>query len=286
MLGNIKQCHIHFTEREHRKGQRLMEEMGMPKGTRFICLLGRDSRYLNVIKPGIDFSYHNHRNVDINHYQKAAKILADKGYYVIRMGKFVQDLFDVNHSHIIDYANSPFRSDFLDIYLSAHCFFFMSVGTGIESTAQIFRRPVLITNFTLHDFGILPDWKILITKKLFDTKNNKILSFKEMFELYTICANRDVLKILNMTHENSLKYIENTEDEIVDAVCEMEKRLIGDWQYSEEDELLQRKFWKIFPSEEIDSMPQLKLPLFKYGNLENHLRIGAAFLKKNMVLLD
>lgn len=282
LLGNIKKCHISFTLAEEHKGKTLMNELGIPDGARYVCLLGRDPRYLNVIKPGVDNSYHNHRNVNINNFQKAAKMLANKGYYVIRMGKYVQDPFNVDDSRVIDYANTKFRSDFLDIYLSAHCFFFMSVGTGIESVAQVFRKPVLITNFTLSDLGILPDWKIFITKKILDVKTNKILSFREIYQTFSKLGQEKVRK---QAQESGLIYIENTEDEIVEAVEEMERRLAGNWGYTEEDEQRQQQFWQDFPYRDTDYTPKLTLPLFRYGNGSEHIRIGSVFLRKNLELL-
>ena len=56
-------------------------------------------------------------------FQQVAIALAEKGYWVFRMGKAVEDVFNVEHPRVIDYAQSNERSDFLDIWLMANCYF-------------------------------------------------------------------------------------------------------------------------------------------------------------------
>ena len=64
---------------------------------------------------------------------RAAEKLADCGYQLLRMGSAVGKKIDTTHPGIIDYAISGKRTDFLDIYLSANCRFFISSGSGIDS---------------------------------------------------------------------------------------------------------------------------------------------------------
>ena len=61
--------------------------------------------------------------------------------------------------------------------------------------------------------------------------------------------------------------IENTPEEIREAVIEMDERLKEVWVDTEEDERLQQRFWSIVESQEIHRPPKL--------------RIGAAFLRQN-----
>lgn len=84
-----------------------------------MCLLVRDSKYLNQINPRRDDSYTNYRNSDINNYVKAAEALGDLGYTIFRMGASVQQPMLSKHPKIIDYAANGMRSEFLDVFLCA-----------------------------------------------------------------------------------------------------------------------------------------------------------------------
>nr|NQU89366.1 TIGR04372 family glycosyltransferase [Bacteroidota bacterium] len=131
-----------FTEEEDRKGQKFLEEIGVKQGERFICLLVRDSYYKSKEQRFIkkDWSYHNFRDLDIDTFKNTALKLAEEGYWVLRMGKIVQKTFHVDHLRVQDYANSSYRSDFLDIWLMANCHFCITTGTGLDDVCVAFRR--------------------------------------------------------------------------------------------------------------------------------------------------
>ena len=281
LLKKINKCHLSFTAEEHQKAKILMNKLGIPDGSSFVCLLVRDSHYLNSYIPSGNWSYHDYRDADVNAYQKAAQYLADKGYYVIRMGKIVKEPFNAAHPNIIDYAVSEWRSDFLDVYLAAHCFFFLSTCTGLDSVARVFRKPLLVTNLGLPDFDIWHPWNLFIPKKMMDIKNDRIISFKEMNQLYQAMSKKQT--IMSVLKEKNLRFIDNTQDEIADVVQEMLDKLENACQYSEDDEKLQEMFWNIFPRYLVNpNLPVLKIPV----NERIEMRVGNAFLKQNKFLLS
>src|SRR3990167_7252043 len=168
--------HLAFTKEEQIKGQRILENMGIPANGKFICLIVLDeSYYLN------NTSYtqlSGFRNADISQYKKSALYLAENGYYVLRMGKRVNQTFGVDHPHVIDYANSVFRSDFMDVYLTANCYFFMSTLCGLDGIAHAFRRPILATDITPNGYYCLGyPVKLFLTKKIINKNTGQILSF-------------------------------------------------------------------------------------------------------------
>ena len=59
------------------------------------------------------------------------------------MGKFQDKNFNFSDPKIIDYTNSEFRSDFLDIYLSANCKFFLTTMSGLDNLLPIFNIPTM-----------------------------------------------------------------------------------------------------------------------------------------------
>src|SRR3990167_1221602 len=148
LLRKNEQPTLFFTKKEKKQAQKILKQLGVVDGGKYVCLIIRDSGYLKTEYPNNDWSYHDHRNASIENYKKAALYLAEHGYYVIRMGKYVEKKFNIAHSRIIDYATLSIRSDFMDVYLCATCFFCISTCTGLDCISQIFRKPVLMTNIS------------------------------------------------------------------------------------------------------------------------------------------
>jgi len=280
LLGKVKKCHLSFTTQEEKHGKVLLEELGVPAEAPFVCLLVRDASYLSNYMPSADWSYHNFRDADINNYQLAAEYLADQGYYVIRMGKIVKKPFQCNHPKIIDYATSKLRSDFMDIYLSAHCYFYLTTCSGLDSVARVFRKPLLVTNLVLADFDIWHPWDLFIPKKIMDIQNDKILNIQEMNQLYFEMKSKK--KIPQLMQARNLQYIDNSPEEIKAVTEEMLARLTGNYLGSEEEEKLQKVFWEYFPKYSVDdNLPQLNIPVY----VDHKIRIGIDFLKRNRSML-
>ncbi|OGT37998.1 MAG: hypothetical protein A3F11_03240 [Gammaproteobacteria bacterium RIFCSPHIGHO2_12_FULL_37_14] len=279
----LDKSYISFTEDEHRKAGTLMREMGIPPGAPFVCILVRDSKYLQIQMPGTDWMYHDYRNADINNYVKAMKLLAEKGFFVLRMGKYVNNKLDCNHPNVIDYASHELRSDFMDIYLSAHCSFFISTGCGIESVAQIFRRPLLATNYALTDFRSYLKYEIIIPKKVIKLKDNRLLTFNEIYlecQAFTdtpVCKGIDRKSMFQAWQEKRWSFAENTPDEIVEAVEDMLKRLTNGDNLEEEGKLLQNRFWRSFPAMREDNN------MTSYSNVK--MKIANSFLQRHESLL-
>jgi len=267
--------HLSFTKDEMRRGEKLLSQLRIPVNSKWVCLLVRDSAYLDKYLPGLDWSHHFYRDCDIKNFEKASLFLADRGYYVIRMGKAVSNIFHVSHKNIIDYANHPLRSDAGDIYLSAHCTFFISTSTGLDAVAQIFRKPVMMVNIAPFKFQ-LQYWfplELFITKKVYDKKNNRFLSFREIDD--TIPQQCDVRKV---AHELNYEIVENTEDEILALVSEMESRLNQNFLCDVEN-----KFHDFLKTDRVFSMI-MDRNLLRSSPEKCYIRIGEAFLKENYAL--
>ena len=81
--------------------------------------------------------------------------------------------------NIIDYA-SKWQSDFMDIYLPAHCKFFLGPPTGLLNVSQIFNIPVAITNCIPINSPSLPLNGVFIPKLLWYKEDKRFLSYKEI----------------------------------------------------------------------------------------------------------
>jgi putative glycosyltransferase (TIGR04372 family) len=260
--------HLSFKQDEEEYGKKKLATLGIQQDSLFVCLLGRDSKYIQLTEPDFDPHYHSYRDVDIMSFLPAAEEMARQGYYVIRMGSEVIRPFTSDNPMIIDYAMNGQRSDFMDIYLGAKCHFFISVGTGLDAIPEIFRRPLLYVNQAPLEF--VPSWGkifLFIPKKYWLNKEERFMSFREIIESG---AGRFLSN--NQYIDKGITLVENTPGEIREVTVEMEERLKGTWVITEEDEDLQRRFWS----------------LFKPGELHGKIysRIGAAFIRKYKALLD
>ena len=234
---------LDFTLAEMLKGREYLRDVGLTEGDQYVCLIVRDNAYLSL-DTSRDFSYHDYRDSDISSYNKAAKALSDKGYWVFRMGKVVKDPFHCSESKVIDYASSSSKSDFLDIWLTAHCKFAISTSTGLDAISEIFRIPmVFINHLPIGNLKTGDPRHIELFKTLKWKKTKQPLSLKE--QIATGAIN------FFGTHQYDKQGIEisdNSEDDILAATLEMESRLNDDWVEEPKDQILQEKFYGILES--------------------------------------
>jgi putative glycosyltransferase (TIGR04372 family) len=268
-------AHLEFTAEEEERGNSTLEAMGVIKGSPFVSLIVRDSAYLSQLYPGSNVRYHDYRDSDIQNYVLAAEALADRGYFVIRMGVKVHEAMKTNHPKVIDYATSGIRSDFMDIFLGAKCEFCISTATGFDAVPLIFRRPIAYVNSApLGLFWTFRKQFIAITKHHFSLQESRELTLKEIFDRglgFCMSSADYAAKEVNL--------IENSPEEIRDVIFEMADRLEGNFQPKEADEVLQSKFWEIFPEDAVDLE---RVPL--HGEIRS--RYGASFLRNNRWWLD
>ena len=187
--------------------------MGIAKNSKFACFIIRDSTYLTNNFKDFDYSYHNFRDCNIENFLLAAETLADRGYYVLRMGKVVSSKLNSNNLKIIDYANSQFRSDFMDIYLGAKCKFILTTQTGYDAIPYVFRKPAAAISIPIGWIRSFKYDNLSITKHHFNKRTNKYLSMREIFDYNLGFSQRaDEFK------KKNIKIIENSNTEINDLV--------------------------------------------------------------------
>lgn len=173
---------MEFTAREDETAKEWLSSLGWRQDEPFVCLLVRDSAYLDAA-PGLrseDWRYHDYRDSNIGDYLPAAEWLADQGVWVIRMGKTMAEPMDSSHPRIIDYAFRTDRSDFLDIWLFANCSLCISTGTGPDMIPIIYQRPALWVNY-LPALSLV-SWENVVTapKPLVWRDSGRRLSFTEL----------------------------------------------------------------------------------------------------------
>ena len=188
----------------------------------------------------MNWDYHSYRNADIDNYLPAVEKLVNKGYYALRMGRFVSKKIKTANPQIIDYATKG-PTDFMDMYLGAHCRFFISGSDGLAEIPATFRRPFVWIDFI--PFSTLywvANGQLFIPKKLWLTKENRILTFDEM--LHTKAADYGRTEDYEKA---GIKVINNSPEEIIDVSMELEERVKGTWNETPEDKEFQERFREI-----------------------------------------
>ncbi len=177
---------LEFLGSEEAEAEQWLRALGWADGEPIVCLLVRDSAYLDN-EPGLAPSrgrqdlwrHHDYRDSDIRTYVPAAEWLADQGAWVFRMGKRMSHPMESDHPRVIDYAFRGDRSDFLDIWLFAHCDLCVSTGSGPDMVSVVHRRPILMIDL-LPSIGLLSSAQAITAPKLLRwSRNNRLLTVSE-----------------------------------------------------------------------------------------------------------
>lgn len=256
---------INILKKDSTVGKKYLKSIGTTEYN-YIVFNSRDNNYLNKTFPNKNWNYHNFRNSKIENYLLAAKNMARKNVLSIRTGLFVESKLKTLNNKIIDYSNSKYQSEYLDVYLGNKCLFAVYSQTGISWISEMSNRPIVYVNWPGVSFTSFNHNSLAIPKKFYDLKKNKYLNFKEILQLELNSNYRS-----DFFRKKNIQIIENTPREINDVVSEQYLRLKGNWRKNSEDEKLQEKFWKTY-----------NFALFKSPSF----RIGSDFLRKNKEYLD
>jgi putative glycosyltransferase (TIGR04372 family) len=225
---------LQLTIKEFVKGSKFLDQCGVTN--KFVCLHVRDSAYLTKTM-GQQIDKHDYRDSEIKTYVAAAEALANMGYTVFRMGAIVKEPLVSKHSQVIDYATNGMRTEFLDIFLGAHCTFTISVGSGWDSVPTIFRRPVLWVNHQpIFDASGLTIPITVYPKTLLDSQSKNILSLKNVID-------REIANRFNSQayKDAGVEIRDLGSEELVEAVTEMAQRVEGTFIETPEQREMQAK---------------------------------------------
>ena len=220
---------LQFTDSELQAGFSFLDSFGLGTRNKFVCLLVRDSSYLSTVRPSSKkFTKHSTRDSEVATYLTAAESLAERGYTVFRMGVFVKNPLISENAKIIDYATNGMRTEFLDIFLGAHCTFCISSGAGWDEIPKLFKRPTMFLN-------TIPYWQshhfiyeiIRYPKLLIDLDDGHVINFTESINR-NIASEMHAGRIL----ESGATYKDLDPDQIREAVQEMADRVEGKFKPS------------------------------------------------------
>jgi putative glycosyltransferase (TIGR04372 family) len=218
---NKSKSTILLSEYQKIDGYNQISKWGISENDWWVCFHGRDENYLNIKYPNKNFSYHSYRNFDINTMSKGINEVISRGGYAIVMGDKESNQLARRHKKIIHY-NKLYRTDFLDIFLCSNAKFFVGNSSGLKAVSQSFNVPICVANQIGFNFLIQNNNSLIIYKKLFSTKKNKILTFSEMDKMGLFDKSKGKKAYFSKFYEdNKLIPIENSKDEIKGLISDM-----------------------------------------------------------------
>jgi len=155
------------------------------------------------------------RNVNINTYKTVCEYIANKGYNVFFMGdNSLKNIFQGQNFYFLDQDNE--EDNWFQIYIIARAKLFIGTPSGPAWIPPLFNVKTLATNWWPFCFRRWFPEDIMIPKKL--KFKNKILKFSEINGL-----KESKIESLGNLQKNGYELAENTYDEIISGVEEMEK---------------------------------------------------------------
>lgn len=249
-----------LTDEERARGRAALHSAGILDDSWFATLHVRESGFklqhgLTKVEAGL--------NADPMTYLPAISAIVDRGGRVVRIGDPSMTPLPAI-SGLFDYARSPLKSDWMDVFLLGACRFFIGTSSGPAYVPPLFGIPCALTNWFPTGSRPFNARDIYLPKLLQVGDPPRTLRFEDMVLPPLGYANQ-----YQHAEEINLSIIPNTADEIRELVVELLDRLDGKVIYSEEDQSLQYTF---------DAVAETN---FCYGNA----RLGRDFLQLHKDLL-
>ncbi len=208
---------------DHRRGQELRQAMGIGSDAPIVTLHVREAG----TKP--EKTYHNYRDADIGNYLPAIRYLLARGYTVVRLGDPSLKRLPPMGPRLIDAPFHPAYNHWVDPYFVACSRFYLGVPSGPYSLANIFNIPLVITNATINgnDWGNSRD--LYVPKKFYSHRLGRYLTYQEI-----ACSPLINFYKTQEFEQVGIELIENTPEEILGAVVEMDQRICGTYPADEQ----------------------------------------------------
>lgn len=213
------------------KGEAVLEALGLPVGAWFVCVHARDGVY----SPG-DESVHAFRNTSIALCESAVDEIIAHGGWCVRMGEKGTPPLRERPS-VINYPDTSFKSDWMDLFLCARARFFLGNTSGICIVSTIAGVPSALTNMTPYGASLGVGTNDLSIPKGLRRADGEPLGWSEIFT-----SEISEYRFLSQFERAGLISVENTPDQIRALVLEMLDTLNGDALRSPQDEALQQRF--------------------------------------------
>tara|TARA_B100000787_G_C16182831_1_gene292887 strand:+ start:91 stop:1290 length:1200 start_codon:yes stop_codon:yes gene_type:complete len=242
----------------------------------FVGLYSRNNLYFDKHQIN-DPNFDEYKNFNFKDYSLVIKYLNNKNNSIIKFGETFPEeslkLFDEKIFTSLDFDSSGE----MDYFLNLHSRYNVFSNSGASGISEILRKKTVYINlipFSWFKLSTLAPESVILPKKIFNIKKDRFLTFKEIFDLegegiHSIHTPVDSYK------KKNLSYISNSPKEILDAVIEMEEKLLGHNE-NEEKTRLNDLFWKSITNNNFERINYLKN--------DQKLSVSTQFLKNNQNL--
>jgi len=282
---NNTEPNLNFSTNELKKGEEFLKQFNLKLDSKFVCLTIRDKNYLQKKFPNQNWDYHSYRNMNLKNFIKAINYLNEQGIMVFKMGYFSDEKTKINNKLFFDYSNSEFKSEFLDIFLGANCYFCISTDTGFDQIPFIFRRPVAYITDPIGSLKTFNKRSMSIFSHYYFSPKNKKLSLREIFDKN--------ISIFNKTSEiknAEIDLLKPNEEEIESFVKDFKIYLENNFDFTNsDDKLINKMFFDIFKTEvSKNKFVELLKEKRKIAKYHNHYEgsVSPSFLRLNRYLLE
>ena len=275
-----------FNEDEMKRGRQYLENMGV--SGEFVCLHMREGRTKDV--NFINYASTHIADVEVLTYRNACMYLEKCGFRVVRMGK--DEVNPCKLPNTIDYAND-YYDPWMDFYLCANCKFMIGTEGGFTTLPPYWGRPSLMTNKVqlIYGWEEVPctQYDMFMPKKFYSEKKGRFLNYYEMLQISELCERTDC-----EFEKRKIVLSDNTEEEINEAVEEINKRIDGEWTESMEEIDLMNKFNRMVKKFKCDheiiqgrevAYQVHQNPKYK-GYVMQPAMISYSYLKNNQYLIE
>ena len=206
-------------------------------------------------------------------YEKALLAFKKENFNIIRFGSMAENKCE--NKKIYDYTFSKYRNEINDLVLMKNCELYVGTWSGPDILALNFQKPIVWTNaINIPYVYTFQSHVVTIFKKFYDQKKNEFIPYKYLLDLNYKFKNENIpVGAFNQTsffEKYNIKLIENTDDEIFNAVKEMINYKNGKFKF---DSSLQDKFKK----------PYIKLTK---NSIKPNFFVSEYFIKKNIPLFS
>ena len=199
---------------------------GIAPDAKLVCMHAREAGYkrggeIHEIKPaaGRDDAV---RNARIESYLEAVNELVGRGYTVIRLGD--PSMTPVTHPGVVDLATSPARTNLLEVSCLLRSDFIIAGESAFGTLVYLTNTPMLLVNATepIAAYPIRAPG-LFLPKTVMDKRDGRRLTSFDLLGLDYHRQFRDTRRY---------EYVDNSPEEIRDAMREMLQWVRGNWTES------------------------------------------------------
>lgn len=211
---NQAAARLRYTQQQIDDCERRLKIIGVDINRPIVCVHARESGYWGRVGDPT----HSTKNADIATFIPAIRYLTENGYQIVRLGDPTMKRLP-EMAAVFDYAHSPERDDYVDLYLLAKAAFLLCTSSGPFTVASMFGTPVLATNWmTPHILPFLTR-DIILMKNFKWRDSGKPMSFKD-----TLALDYAEFGYYNLQRKN-VDFSDNSAEQVLEATKEMLERL-------------------------------------------------------------